>query len=53
MPSFFTFRLLRASFIPPLPQRDLRDLTRPAHNLVRDLARLSSLAECWRWASLA
>ena len=30
--------LLRGSFIPPLPQRDLRDLTRQRTNLVRERA---------------
>src|SRR4028119_495796 len=31
--------LLKASVIPPLPQRDLRDLTRQRTNLVQDRAR--------------
>jgi transposase len=30
--------LLRGSFIPPLPQRDLRDLTRQRTNLVQERA---------------
>jgi transposase len=32
--------LLKASFIPPLPQRDLRDLTRQRTNLVQERARV-------------
>ncbi|HSH83067.1 MAG TPA: transposase [Herpetosiphonaceae bacterium] len=40
--------LLKGSFIPPLPQRDLRDLTRQRTNLVRDRARVSiNSTKCW------
>jgi transposase len=45
--------LLRASFIPPLPQRDLRDLTRQRTNLVQDRARVvTQLQKVLEWANL-
>ncbi len=45
--------LLKASFIPPLPQRDLRDLTRQRTNLVQDRARVvNQLQKVLEWANL-
>lgn len=45
--------LLRASFIPPLPQRDLRDLTRQRMNLVRERATVvNRLQKVLEWANL-
>ena len=45
--------LLRGSFIPPLPQRDLRDLTRQRTNLVQDRARVvNQLQKVLEWANL-
>ena len=45
--------LLRASFIPPLPQRDLRDLTRQRTNLVQDRATVVlRLHKVLEWANL-
>lgn len=45
--------LLRASFIPPLPQRDLRDLTRQRTNLVQDRARVvNQLQKVLEWANI-
>ena len=45
--------LLRASFIPPLPQRDLRDLTRQRTNLVQDRARVvNQLQKVLEWATI-
>ena len=45
--------LLRASFIPPLPQRDLRDLTRQRTNLVQDRATVVlRLQKVLEWANL-
>lgn len=45
--------LLRASFIPPLPQRDLRDLTRQRTNLVHDRATVvNRLQKVLEWANL-
>lgn len=45
--------LLTASFIPPLPQRDLRDLTRQRTNLVQDRARVvNQLQKVLEWANL-
>ena len=45
--------LLRASFIPPLPQRDLRDLTRQRTNLVHDRARVvTQLQKVLEWANI-
>ena len=45
--------LLKASFIPPLPQRDLRDLTRQRTNLVQDRARvINQLQKVLEWANL-
>ncbi len=45
--------LLRASFIPPLPQRDLRDLTRHRTNLVQDRATVvHRLQKVLEWANL-
>jgi transposase len=45
--------LLKASFIPPLPQRDLRDLTRQRTNLVQDRARVvNQLQKVLEWATL-
>jgi transposase len=47
------FGLVRPSFIPPLPQRDLRDLTRERTNLARDRARVTSrLHKVLEWANL-
>ena len=45
--------LLRGSFIPPLPQRDLRDLTRQRTNLVRERATVvNRLHKVLEWANL-
>lgn len=45
--------LLRGSFIPPLPQRDLRDLTRQRTTLVRDRAAVvNRLQKVLEWANL-
>ena len=45
--------LLRGSCIPPLPQRDLRDLTRQRTNLVHDRARVvNQLQNVLEWANL-
>jgi transposase len=45
--------LLRASFIPPLPQRELRDLTRQRTNLVRDRAQVvNQLQKVLEWANI-
>ncbi len=45
--------LLKGSFIPPLPQRDLRDLTRQRTNLVQDRARVvNQLQKGLEWANL-
>jgi transposase len=45
--------LLRASFIPPAPQRDLRDLTRQRTNLVRERAQVANqLHKVLEWANL-
>jgi len=44
--------LLRASFIPPRPQRDLRDLTRQRTNLVQDRAQVvNRLQKVLEWAN--
>ena len=45
--------LLTGSFIPPLPQRDLRDLTRQRTNLVQERARVvNQLQKVLEWANL-
>ncbi len=45
--------LLKGSFIPPRPQRDLRDLTRQRTNLVQDRARVvNQLQKVLEWANL-
>jgi transposase len=45
--------LLKASFIPPVPQRDLRDLTRQRTNLVQDRATVvNRLQKVLEWANL-
>jgi transposase len=45
--------LLRGSFIPPLPQRDLRDLTRQRTTLVRERAAvINRLQKVPEWANL-
>jgi transposase len=45
--------LLKASFIPPLAQRDLRDLTRQRTNLVQDRARVvNQLQKVLEWANI-
>ena len=45
--------LLRPSFIPPQPQRDLRDLTRQRTNLVQDRASVvNRLQKVLEWANL-
>ena len=47
------YGLLRGSFIPPLPQRDLRDLTRQRTNLVRERATVvNRLHKVLEWANL-
>lgn len=45
--------LVRGSFIPPQPQRDLRDLTRQRTNLVQDRATvINRLQKVLEWANL-
>ena len=45
--------LLKGSFIPPLPQRDLRDLTRQRTNLVRERAQVvNQLQKVLEWANI-
>ncbi|MDQ5853957.1 MAG: IS110 family transposase [Chloroflexota bacterium] len=45
--------LLKGSFIPPLPQRDLRDLTRQRTNLVQERARvINQLQKVLEWANI-
>jgi transposase len=45
--------LLRGSFIPPQPQRDLRDLTRQRTNLVQDrVTVVNRLQKVLEWASI-
>ncbi len=45
--------LVRGSFIPPLPQRDLRDLTRQRTNLVQERATVTRrLQKVLEWANL-
>lgn len=45
--------LLRGSFIPPLPQRDLRDLTRHRTTLVREKASVvNRLQKVLEWANV-
>ena len=45
--------LLRSSFIPPLAQRDLRDLTRQRTNLVQERARVvNQLQQALAWANI-
>src|SRR5215210_2687796 len=45
--------LLKGSFIPPLPQRDLRDVTRQRTNLVQDRARVvNQLQKVLEWANI-
>ncbi len=45
--------LLRGSFIPPQPQRDLRDLTRQRTNLVRERASVvNRLQKVLEWANI-
>jgi transposase len=45
--------LIRGSFIPPLPQRDLRDLTRQRTNLVRErVSVVNRLQKVLEWANI-
>jgi transposase len=45
--------LVRGSFIPPLPQRDLRDLTRQGTSLVQERARVTNrLHKVLEWANI-
>ncbi len=45
--------LLKGSFIPPLPQRDLRDLTRQRTNLVQERARVvNQRQKVLEWANI-
>ncbi len=47
------FGLIRGSFIPPLPQRDLRDLTRQRANLVQERAAVTNqLQKALEWANI-
>ncbi len=49
----FSYGLLRGSFIPPLPQRDLRDLTRQRTTLIRERASVSNrLQKALEWANV-
>lgn len=48
-----SYGLVRGSFIPPLPQRDLRDLTRQRTTLIRDKASIiNRLQKVLEWANL-
>lgn len=48
-----SYGLVRGSFIPPLPQRDLRDLTRQRTTLIRERASVSNrLQKVLEWANL-
>ncbi len=48
-----SYGLVRGSFIPPLPQRDLRDLTRQRTTLIRDRAGvINRLQKVLEWANL-
>lgn len=47
------YGLVRGSFIPPLPQRDLRDLTRQRTNLIRERAGvINRVQKVLEWANL-
>ena len=47
------FGLVRGSFIPPLPQRDLRDLTRQRANLMQERATVTNqLQKVLEWANI-
>ena len=48
-----SYGLVRGSFIPPLPQRDLRDLTRQRTTLIRERASVvNRLQKVLEWANL-
>jgi transposase len=48
-----SYGLVRGSFIPPLPQRDLRDLTRQRTTLIRERASvINRLHKVLEWANL-
>jgi hypothetical protein len=48
-----SYGLVRGSFIPPLPQRDLRDLTRQCTTLIRERASvINRLQKVLEWANL-
>lgn len=48
-----SYGLVRGSFIPPLPQRDLRDLTRQRTTLIRDKACvINRLQKVLEWSNL-
>lgn len=48
-----SYGLVRGSFIPPLPQRDLRDLSRQRTTLIRDRAGvINRLQKVLEWANL-
>jgi len=48
-----SYGLLRGSLIPPLPQRDLRDLTRQRTILVQERARvINRLQKVLEWANI-
>jgi len=48
-----SYGLVRGSFIPPLPQRDLRDLTRQRTTLIRERASvINRLQKVSEWANL-
>lgn len=48
-----SYGLVRGSFIPPLPQRDLRDLTRHRTTLIRERASvINRLQKVLEWANL-
>lgn len=49
----FSYGLLRGSLIPPLPQRDLRDLTRQRTTLIRERASvINRLQKVLEWANV-
>lgn len=49
-----SYGLVKGSFIPPLPQRDLRDLTRQRTTLIRERASvINRLQKVLEWANLS
>lgn len=53
MADLLSYGLVRGSFIPPLPQRDLRDLTRQRTTLIRERASvINRLQKVLEWANV-